>query len=104
MYSTDELIQQAIRHNFNECTVLTVAHRLRTIIDSDRILVLILIETFLFEFFKFKVLGNGELLEFDTPHVLLSNPTSHFALLVEETGSAEAENLRILAHTKSSSQ
>lgn len=38
-FRTDDLIQQAIRHKFRECTVLTVAHRLRTIIDSDRILV-----------------------------------------------------------------
>jgi ABC-type transport system involved in Fe-S cluster assembly fused permease/ATPase subunit len=36
---TDELIQRAIRDQFKACTVLTVAHRLRTIIDSDRIMV-----------------------------------------------------------------
>jgi len=38
-FRTDELIQRAIRHEFKECTVLTVAHRLRTVIDSDRIMV-----------------------------------------------------------------
>ena len=36
---TDELIQRSIRDQFRECTVLTVAHRLRTVIDSDRIMV-----------------------------------------------------------------
>ena len=38
-FRTDELIQRAIRDISQRCTVLTVAHRLRTVIDSDRILV-----------------------------------------------------------------
>ena len=45
-----------------------------------------------------QVLGNGEILEFDRPTVLLSNPKSYFVSLVEQTGSAEAEYLRVLAH------
>ncbi|UJR31956.1 hypothetical protein I4U23_019429 [Adineta vaga] len=80
--ATDELIQRSIREQFKKCTVLTVAHRLRTVIDSDRIL----------------VLGNGGVLEFDTPDVLLSNNESHFATLVEQTGVTEAEHLRLLAN------
>jgi hypothetical protein len=48
-----------------------------------------------------KVLGNGELLEFDAPNVLLSNPDSHFTALVEQAGPAEAEYLRTLANASS---
>jgi ABC-type multidrug transport system fused ATPase/permease subunit len=33
---TDELIQKMVRVNFKACTVLTIAHRLHTIIDSDK--------------------------------------------------------------------
>ncbi|GIL72743.1 hypothetical protein Vretimale_4441 [Volvox reticuliferus] len=67
--STDSLIQRTIRTAFKDCTVLTIAHRLHTIVDSDRIL----------------LLEAGQLGEFGTPAQLLRNPDSHFRSLVEET-------------------
>ncbi|CAF0980830.1 unnamed protein product [Rotaria sp. Silwood1] len=82
--ATDVLIQQVIRNKFKGCTVLTIAHRLRTVIDNDRIM----------------VLNNGELVEFDTPSALLSNPNSYFVSLVDQTGSAEAKYLRTLVNRK----
>ncbi|XP_053354043.1 multidrug resistance-associated protein 4 isoform X1 [Clarias gariepinus] len=74
---TDELIQKTIRDKFQECTVLTIAHRLNTIIDSDRIL----------------VLSAGSIHEFDEPHVLLQDKDGIFYKMVQQTGKAEAASL-----------
>jgi ATP-binding cassette subfamily C (CFTR/MRP) protein 1 len=67
---TDELVQKTIRKEFKDCTVLTIAHRLNTIMDSDRVL----------------VLDKGELKELDTPSNLLSQPSSMFYSLAKESG------------------
>nr|AAQ10411.1 ATP-binding cassette protein C4 [Rattus norvegicus] len=74
---TDELIQQKIREKFAQCTVLTIAHRLNTIIDSDKIM----------------VLDSGRLREYDGPYVLLQNPESLFYKMVQQLGKGEAAAL-----------
>lgn len=67
---TDSLIQATIRRHFSECTVLTVAHRLNTILDSDRIM----------------VLEAGNIIEFDTPSRLYENSAGAFRKLVDDSG------------------
>ncbi|XP_050728277.1 multidrug resistance-associated protein 1-like isoform X2 [Eriocheir sinensis] len=67
---TDDLIQQTIRKEFISCTVLTIAHRLNTIMDSSRVL----------------VLDKGEIKEFDAPAVLLSNTSSLFYGMAKDAG------------------
>ncbi|KAE8625965.1 hypothetical protein XENTR_v10006453 [Xenopus tropicalis] len=74
---TDELIQKTIREKFAECTVLTIAHRLNTIIDSDKIM----------------VLDAGRVKEYDEPYLLLQNKESLFYKMVQQVGKAEATAL-----------
>ncbi|KAL4503360.1 hypothetical protein ABPG72_000966 [Tetrahymena utriculariae] len=66
---TDHMIQQTISSVFKDCTVLTIAHRLNTILNSDRIL----------------VLSQGHIEEFDSPANLIKNPNSHFYSLYQES-------------------
>jgi ABC-type multidrug transport system fused ATPase/permease subunit len=67
---TDELIQKTIREEFKECTVVTIAHRLNTILDYDRVM----------------VLGAGQILEFDSPRALLDNQSSAFYSMALDAG------------------
>jgi len=70
--ATDALIQRTIRTAFRQCTVLTIAHRLDTIVDYDRVM----------------VLAAGRVAEFDAPAKLLeacssSEPASHQTQLLQ---------------------
>ena len=108
--STDEIIQRTIREQFSECTILTIAHRLNTIMDSDRVLVSILMFSSSYDlctmhaiFYymdfvsNFQVLQSGNIVEFDQPYLLLKNPSSYFAALVAQTGTVESEKLTEVA-------
>jgi ATP-binding cassette subfamily C (CFTR/MRP) protein 4 len=74
---TDGLIQETIRRKFCDCTVLTIAHRLNTIMDSHKIL----------------VLDFGRVAEFDSPHNLLQKHDGIFRGMIYAAGSNESKNL-----------
>ncbi|XP_069678144.1 ATP-binding cassette sub-family C member 4-like [Periplaneta americana] len=78
---TDFLIQKKVREKFASCTILTIAHRLNTIMDSSKVL----------------VIDNGRVVEYDHPYLLLLNKGGHFWKLVQRTGRATAEKLCFIA-------
>ncbi|KAJ7501451.1 P-loop containing nucleoside triphosphate hydrolase protein, partial [Mycena galericulata] len=80
-YATDELIGKTIRQQVHESTILTIAHRLRTVIDYDKIM----------------VLDEGRIAEFDSPVKLLRNHSSKFYSLCRATGKEEFGVLKKMA-------
>lgn len=60
--ATDELVQTTIQTEFSQCTILAIVHRLNTVLNYDRIL----------------VLDNGQVAEFDQPANLVANHNSLF--------------------------
>lgn len=79
---TDAHIQRMLRSRFNGTTLLTIAHRLNTIMDYDVVL----------------VVDKGKSAEFGTPAELLSNKDSIFSQLVESTGKESSVALRSMAN------
>ncbi|SPQ99729.1 unnamed protein product (mitochondrion) [Plasmodiophora brassicae] len=79
---TDELIQETIRAEFRQCTLLIIAHRLHTVMDSDAIL----------------VVGAGRLVEYGAPRRLLSDPGGALSQMVDATGPDASRSLRSIAH------
>jgi ABC-type multidrug transport system fused ATPase/permease subunit len=74
---TDQLLQDAVATSFPGATVIAIAHRLETVIDYDRIL----------------VVGDGKMLEYGSPVELLSNEDGHFSAMVADTGPTMSESL-----------
>lgn len=79
--ATDQFVQQVIREQFADCTVLTIAHRLDGVMESDRVL----------------VMDAGKIVEFDHAHRLLQKNDGFLTRLVEETGSENAQQFRKIA-------
>lgn len=75
---TDALLQEALQKSFQDSTILSVAHRLDTVIQNDYIL----------------VLGHGHVLEFGRPADLLEKENGHFSGMVRDTGESMAQDLR----------
>ncbi|KAI9594388.1 hypothetical protein BDF19DRAFT_423478 [Syncephalis fuscata] len=69
-FETDTLIQQTVRNEFTDASLLCIAHRLRTIIDYDKVL----------------VMDAGRLAEYDSPSVLIQQKDSIFRKLCEQSG------------------
>ena len=67
---TEEKIQDIIHNTMKNCTIVTIAHRIKTIINYDRIL----------------VLDDGKVMEFDKPDVLLADKNSLFYELYSKSG------------------
>jgi ATP-binding cassette subfamily C (CFTR/MRP) protein 1 len=70
---TDHIIQSMIRSTFKDCTVLTIAHRLNTVLDSDRIM----------------VLDKGQLVEFDSAANLLAEAQGESSNRDADTGAGD---------------
>ena len=95
---TDGIIQNIIREEFHDQTVLTIAHRLDTVMDSDKIMV-ILVSVVSDDVCCVQVLRAGELCEYGEPYQLMSQPKSYLLRLVDHTGPVAAQKLKNMAYT-----
>lgn len=81
---TDYLIQSVLRDHFKNATVITIAHRLNTVIEYNRII----------------VMDAGKIVEYDTPQNLLQDRSSLFAQMVASTGNTNETKLRYAVENK----
>ncbi|GKV36537.1 hypothetical protein SLEP1_g44658 [Rubroshorea leprosula] len=78
--ATDAIIQKILREEFSKCTVITVAHRVPTVIDSDRVM----------------VLSYGKLVEYDEPSKLMETNSSFSKLVAEYWSSCRRNSYQTL--------
>ena len=79
--ATDEKMQALLRTEFSDLTLLTIAHRLQTIIDSEQVI----------------VMGNGQLVESGKPLQLLEEPSSALSEMAAALGENAASDLKLKA-------
>jgi len=97
--ATDALIQGTIRNAFSHCTIITIAHRLETVVDYDRILVLTPVQPTGDEEDASRDQLCDSLCEFDHPYTLLSDPESEFHRMAMQAGPAGFAQLLARAKT-----
>ena len=68
--ASERLISEMIRREFRECTVITIAHRLETVLSYDRVV----------------VMASGQVVECDSPSYLLNDSKSYFHTLAKSAG------------------
>ena len=76
--ATDAKVQRTIRECFADSTIVTIAHRLNTIVDYDYVL----------------TMDKGQVAEYDEPHILLQKKDGIFRSLVDATGASSASELK----------
>ncbi|CAD8134461.1 unnamed protein product [Paramecium octaurelia] len=89
---TDDFIQDTLKKKFSDCTLITIAHRLNTIADYDKVM----------------VVSEGQVIEFDTPFNLLANSinsttvdkSTEFSRLVKNTGDQNSQAIFDIAKQK----
>ena len=79
--ATDDVIQRIIREEWKDRTVVTIAHRLHTIIDADKVL----------------VMDKGNVAEYDSPANLVNDPNTILSSMVDGLGEDAAAKLRTRA-------
>ncbi|KDR80196.1 hypothetical protein GALMADRAFT_61920 [Galerina marginata CBS 339.88] len=79
-FATDEIISKTVREEFADSTIITIAHRLRTVIDYDRVM----------------VLNEGRIVEFDKPGTLINDENSWFHKLCQAAGLEEFGKLKAM--------
>lgn len=79
---TEDMVHKIIKDNFSNCTVLIIAHRLQSILDCNKVM----------------ILDRGQIIEFDSPKVLMGNSRSSFHQMLHNAGLSDSDLKRHNEH------